>query len=274
MTAPQPGHDWPIDDSDFNQLRSIIHDQSGIVISAPKKTMVRARLYRRLTATGKTSIRDYLHFINSLDGRDERREFISSLTTNVTHFFREAHHFDTLCQNILPDLRHNAGSINIWSAGCSSGQEPYSIAMAIAERHPDLTKRVTIFGTDIDHNILERAKSGFYSQAELSGLSPERRGRFFEDKAGGWQVRPAIAQMVRFSCENLTASKASRDRFDVIFCRNVAIYFDQETQERLWRRLAESLKPQGWLLIGHSERVPSSLDHCLETAGVTTYRRL
>lgn len=274
MSAPQPNQDWQIDDDDFDQLRALIHDQSGIVIAAPKKTMVRARLCRRLVATGTPDIGTYLRFINSTDGREERREFISSLTTNVTHFFREAHHFDRLCRKILPDLRPGSAPIRIWSAGCSSGQEPYSIAMAITEAHPDLTGRVSILGTDIDHNILHRAGAGYYTEAEISGLTPERLSRHFTTVPNGYSIKPALARMVRFSCENLISRTAVPDAFDVIFCRNVAIYFDPPTQERLWRRLASALKPGGWLLIGHSERIPASLDDCLSVAGVTTYRRI
>ncbi|MDO5528119.1 MAG: protein-glutamate O-methyltransferase CheR [Paracoccus sp. (in: a-proteobacteria)] len=266
-------HDWKIRDSEFDELRAIIHDHSGIVIGAVKQSMVRARLHKRLVSTGMKTLGDYLRFVSSSDGEAERQEFIASLTTNVTHFFREHHHFEILTRDVLPGLAARTGPINIWSAGCSSGQEPYTIAMAVSEARPDLVSRINVLGTDIDHHMIRRCQTGFYTKTDVANISPSRLKRHFDQIEGGYRVHPAIAKMVRFSQHNLTAPAPQTAKYDVIFCRNVAIYFDTETQERLWSHLAASLKSGGWLFIGHSERLPDGLRTELSPGGATAYRR-
>lgn len=280
MNQPaQASTDWSMSDQEFEQLRRTIYDLSGIVIGPEKRSMIRARLQRRIQSLQIASLAEYLGIIGTAANSGEREHFISSMTTNVTSFFREQHHFDLLTDKILADISDVNRSLSIWSAGCSSGQEPYSIAMCLLEALPDLAARTKILATDIDVEVLRKAQTGIYTRKELMVLPPAMLGQnFFSSvqhaQPDEMQLQYKIRNMVDFQNLNLNASWAMPFQFDIIFCRNVAIYFNQATQERLWRRFVTALRPGGWLLIGHAERIPAKLHSMLRPNGITAYQKI
>ena len=268
-----------LSDQDFDQLRQIIYSYAGIVIGPEKRSMMRARLQKRVTALQLGSMAEYLKLVSGALGATERDKFISSLTTNVTSFFRESHHFTLLTQTILPELAAEDRKISIWSAGCSSGQEPYSIAMTILDHMPSLASSIRITASDIDTNILQKAKDAVYKPGELTGLRLEHRARYFQPvrgaaHSGELQANSSLTSMVDFRQINLNAHWQVTQPHDVIFFRNVAIYFDANTQRSLWRKFHSALRPGGWLLLGHSERIPTEQHDLLCPSGITAYRRL
>lgn len=271
-----PPTEWSMSDQEFDQLRRAIFDFSGIVIGPEKRSLIRARLQRRIFALQLGSLTEYLKLIGKASGSAEREQFISSLTTNVTSFFREQHHFDLITGTILPAWKDVGRKLQIWSAGCSSGQEPYSVAMSIHEKTPDFANRTKITATDIDLTILARAKSGIYKRKDLVGLPPTMVSRYFraaKAPSDDLQLSPALCSMVNFQQLNLNSNWTMPQQFDVILCRNVAIYFNQDTQLQLWRKFLKALRPGGWLLIGHSERVPAELHSLLQPSGITAYQK-
>ena len=279
MTQPSFSHrEMVLSDQDFDQLRKIIYSYAGIVIGPEKRSMMRARLQKRVAALKLGSMGDYLKLVSGALGTTERDKFISSLTTNVTSFFRENHHFGLLTETILPPLIAEDRRINIWSAGCSSGQEPYSIAMTIHDQLPSVVPLVRIVASDIDTNILEKAKSGTYKPSEMTGVRPDQRMKYFQPArnptvSGEMQVNSSLTSMIEFRQVNLNAHWPVTQQYDVIFFRNVAIYFDADTQRSLWRKFHAALRPGGWMLIGHSERVPTDQHDILCPSGITAYRR-
>ncbi|MFD1795601.1 protein-glutamate O-methyltransferase CheR [Paracoccus aurantiacus] len=270
--------DAAMSDREFDQLSKIIYAFSGIVIGPEKRSLMLARLQKRVSALKLSSLADYVELLNGLSGAAERNMFVSSLTTNVTSFFRERHHFRMLTAEIIPSLAEPDRSIDIWSAGCSSGQEPYSIAMSLRERCADAAARTRILATDIDARVLEAAKTGIFKFSELSALPADLRSRYFSactatDQTDKMRVAPVLASMIEFRQLNLNSQWKNARLFDVIFFRNVAIYFDAATQRALWYRFHACLRPGGWLLIGHSERVPADMHDLLVPAGITAYRK-
>ncbi|MFP1644886.1 CheR family methyltransferase [Pontitalea aquivivens] len=264
--------------ADVARIAAILHEAAGIVIAPGKQSMVQSRLAKRLRALGLTDFASYLALVTSDRGAEERRRMVSALTTNVTHFFREAHHFETLRTKVLPPLLQHARArqrVRLWSAGCSSGQEAYSIAMTIADlAGPDLDRLdLKILATDIDGDMVARGTAALYDAASIEGVPDAMRQRFLTPEAGGFRVVPALRAMVSFRELNLHDRWPMKGCFDVIFCRNVVIYFDAPTQEKLWARFETALTPGGWLFVGHSERVPLRANGALRTAGITTYRR-
>lgn len=266
-------------EADFNRIADIAYKAAGLAIGPAKSAMVRTRLCRRLRALNLQSYEAYCAYLDGKDGAEEIGMFVSALTTNVSHFFREAHHFEILRQEVLPPLAARAragGRVRIWSAGCANGQEPYSIAMSMIEAGMPFDRDVRLLATDIDRNVISHAREGLYAGNMLSGLPDAQRTRFFErasaSPAGGWRVKDQVRAAVRFRVLNLVDTWPMRGRFDVIFCRNVVIYFDTQTQDRLWRRFAELLAPGGWLFIGHSERLAGSIQARFHGRGVTAYQ--
>ena len=260
----------------FARVARLASSAAGLTIAPTKIAMVQSRLQRRLRALGIASFEEYLGLVEGDGGRGELRQMISVLTTNVSHFFREAHHFETLRKEVLPDLlaRARAGErVRLWSAGCSSGQEPLTIAMEVLRLDPQAGERdLRILGTDIDPAILEVARAGRYAEGLMGGVGAEDRLRFFEADGDAWLAGPALRKLVSFRELNLLAPWPMTGRFDVIFCRNVVIYFDEATQRRLWPRFAEALRPGGWMFVGHSERIPDDSGTGFVNTGVTTYR--
>ncbi|MZQ89059.1 hypothetical protein GVY41_07720 [Frigidibacter albus] len=257
-------------------IARIAHAEAGIVIAPGKTSMVQSRLAKRLRALDLPDYDSYLALVQSDAGRDERRRMISALTTNVSHFFRESHHFETLRNEVLPPLLSKAragGRVRLWSAGCSNGQEAWSMAMTVLELMPDAANHdLRILATDIDPMVVEKGRSATYDAQMVSGVDTGLRKRFFETAGGQFRLIPAAQALVSFHELNLHAPWPMRAPFDAIFCRNVVIYFDAETQDRLWHRFAEALAPGGWLFVGHSERVPVAPHSRFVTAGITTYR--
>lgn len=262
--------------SAFQSIAGALYDEAGINLPETKATLVYARLVRRLRALKLASFEQYCELIGDPTS-GERQMLISSLTTNVTQFFREPHHFEHLNSVALPALLADArrgGRIRIWSAGCSTGQEPYSIAMTILDAAPDARKLdLKILATDIDPDVIDEGAAGVYSETALASLLSGRLSRFFvRDEGSTWRVADDIRRLVSFKRLNLNGQWPMRATFHAIFCRNVVIYFDEAKQREIWRRFSTSLDPGGWLYIGHSERVSGPAASRFESAGVTCYR--
>ena len=264
----------PFSDVDFQKLAKLARSDFGLNLPPNKKPLVYSRLVKRLRAHGMASFPDYLHLLDNDQSGLERKELVSALTTNVSSFFRERHHFDTLgsfleTQTDVPRLR-------IWSAGCSSGQEPYSISATIHTRIDKPASRdIKILATDIDSKIVTTARRGVYSGTEACDLAPaDQEALFTPEGAGGERkIRPELQALISYAELNLIGTWPFRGPFDAIFCRNVAIYFDQEVQQTLWTRFCNFLKPGGYLFIGHSERISGPASAQFEIDGVTTYRK-
>ncbi|WP_051909707.1 CheR family methyltransferase [Paenirhodobacter enshiensis] len=264
-----------IDADDVAQIARLLREHTGIKVLPAQASMLQSRLGRRLRGLGMKQFHDYVAYVTSRQGEGELREMISALTTNVTNFFREKHHFDQLSAEVLPPLIERArqgARIRLWSAACSSGQEPYSMAMCLLDLLPDAKSLdIRVLGTDIDVQMLQIAREGIYSAEHIENMSPEMRNRYFQRRPDGFHISTALRDIVTFRELNLHQEWPMRGRFDAIMCRNVAIYFDLEAQGRLWRRLERALAPEGWLFLGHSERIPSEIPTALRSAGVTAY---
>ncbi len=266
---------------DFSQIAAILHADTGIHLPETKSSLVYSRLAKRLRALGLKSFREYCALVSASEGADERQQMIAALTTNVTRFFREPHHFEHLKTVMLPPLLATArrkGRVRIWSAGCSSGQEPYSIALTILSLLPDAAALdVRVLATDIDPNMIAAGRAGVYDDEALSAVPIDMRKRWFarlSDDGGAkkWGVNDELRQLVAFRELNLMGSWPMRGPFHAIFCRNVVIYFDLETQSRIWSRFTPLIGPGGFLYIGHSERLTGPAFSAFASEGVTTYR--
>jgi chemotaxis protein methyltransferase CheR len=267
---------------DFRAVADAIYEDAGISLSEEKQPLVYSRLAKRLRALNLTAFDQYVALIESPDGGEERRNMLAALTTNVTRFFREPHHFDHLRDVVLPPLLKDAargGRVRIWSAGCSNGQEPYSIGLTLLQACPQAAGLdVKILATDIDPVMIAQARNGAYDESQVSSIPAELRTRYFEtSNAGGvkrWTANAELKSLISYKELNLNgASWPMKGPFDAIFCRNVVIYFDEPTQQRLWSRYEQLLTPEGWLFVGHSERVSGSALAKFTNEGVTTYRR-
>lgn len=261
---------------DFRLIAQTLHSDAGIALPETKATLVYSRLAKRLRQIGLSSFKEYCELILSREGIDERKRMLAALTTNVTRFFREPHHFDHLAEMTLPDLLAEArrgGKVRIWSAGCSTGEEPYSIAMTILSLLPEANNYdIRILATDIDQNVVAHAKEGVYSQEIVSVIPADLRARCFTQERGDrWRVSEQLAGLVAFRELNLIADWPMRGKFQAIFCRNVVIYFEEQTQLRIWNRFKTFLTPGGYLYIGHSERLNGAEDG-FKNDGLTTYR--
>lgn len=277
---PVPNGEFPFTWADFRQIAALVHSQAGIVLTESKVNLVYSRLAKRLRAIGLKTFREYCALVQGEDGLDERQAMIAAMTTNVTRFFREPHHFDYLREEVLPGLKRAAMAgqrVRIWSAGCSSGEEPYSIALTLLSEMPDAgSLDIRILATDIDHNMIARGKAGIYSEKLVDSIPRDLRNRFLtrigEKDAASYQICDEARDLVRFNELNLLGAWPMRGKFDAIFCRNVMIYFDEATQNSIWSRFAELLPPKGPLFIGHSERI-SMEDQPFDLVAQTTYRR-
>jgi len=273
--------DTSIDPQTFERLARLVHDESGIVLSDSKKSLVVSRLSRRMRTLGVADFPSYCRLVESNDGAEERRELIFLITTNVTRFFREDHHFAALRSEVMPDLAARArkgGKIRCWSAGCSSGEEPYSIAITMLEAFPQAANSdVRVLATDLDGNMVQAGRQGIYAELDEAHLPPALRERHFQpvpDRPGAFAVTGPARDLITFAELNLLHDWPMKGPFDFIFCRNVVIYFDIETQQRLWSRFAALLAPGGRLFVGHSERVTGPAAAQLAPSGITQYRRL
>lgn len=273
-TNPDP--EFAFSTADFDRVRELIYQRAGISLHAGKQAMVYSRLSRRLRDTPHRSFAAYLQWLQANTGptgEAEWQEFINCLTTNLTSFFREDHHFHAL----VDDLKARAGKpLRIWCSAASTGEEPYSIAMTALEALGN-NAAVRIVASDIDTKVLATAQRGVYD-VDSRGLSPERLQRHFLRGKGGnagfIRVKPELAKLVEFRPFNLMSRGWSLgEPFDIIFCRNVMIYFDNPTQRQVLQQMHAVLKPQGLLYVGHSENFTDARD-LLHLRGKTIYQRV
>lgn len=271
-STPRELREFQFTDDDFARAREIIYRIAGIALSPAKRDLVYGRLARRLRARGLTSFGDYLAILENGD-RQEEEAFVNALTTNLTSFFREPHHFPILADHLkgLGERRH----LSIWCCAASTGEEPYSIAMTVVEHFSTFTPPVRILATDIDTSVLDRARQGIYRLDRLERLHPQQLKRFFlrgeGNNAGLTKVRPELQKLVTFRRLNLLDSQwPMRERFDAIFCRNVMIYFDKETQYGILKKFVPLLRPEGLLFTGHSESFHHAAD-LFQVRGKTVY---
>jgi len=263
---------------DFMAIAQMLYDDAGIALAESKASLVYSRLAKRLRALGLESFRDYCRLVAGSEGVSERQNMLAALTTNVTRFFREPHHFEHLKAKVLPDLVQRArmrGRVRIWSAGCSTGQEPYSIALTLLDVLPDAAQYdVRILATDIDPNVVATGRAGVYSDEAVQPVPSALRDRWMVRVKDGardaWGASEEMRRLVSFRELNLMGNWPMKGKFDAIFCRNVVIYFDEATQARIWGRFAPLLNPGGRLYVGHSERVTDIAR--FQTDGLTTYR--
>jgi len=264
--------------SAFEAIAALAHRDFGLRIVPEKMTMVQSRLRHRLRALNLQDFEAYSTLVCSAQGADERRCMISALTTNVSHFFREPHHFDILSQTVLPDLKkriQSGGRIRIWSAGCSNGQEPYSIAMHLLRAEPLLAQAdFKILATDIDPKVIAHAQAGIYTGHQTTGVCEDLKAEFLQSGDDTFTMTQTVRKHVRFRELNLLADWPMQHRFDAIFCRNVVIYFDHDTQERLWPRFHGSMNADGTLFLGHSERISPPARFGFKTIGTTAYKKI
>lgn len=258
--------------ADFERVRKLIYQHAGISLSAAKQDMVYSRLARRLRATGKSSFGDYLEMLERGD-RDEWERFVNSLTTNLTSFFREPHHFPVFAEHLKKLAGRNP--VRVWCSASSTGEEPYSIAMTVAETFDSFNTPVSIIASDLDTNVLATADKGIYAMDRVERLSPERLRRFFLKGSGSQEgyaaVRPELRRMIQFQRVNLLdTSWPVKGPLDVIFCRNVMIYFDKPTQHRILSRFAPMMNDDALLFAGHSESFLHAAD-LFRSLGKTVY---
>ncbi len=272
--APQ---EYAFSDAHFELLRRLVGKYAGISLNETKRQLVYGRLARRIRALNLTGFDAYCELVRH-EGSAEVENFINAITTNLTSFFRENHHFECLAQQVVPMLLNtNAASrrIRVWSAGCSTGEEPYSIAMTLLEALGNTTGwDIKVLATDIDSNVVATAAAGIYPANRQQGLGEARLKRWFTGAGGApgnLRLKDEVRSLIRFAPLNLTQEWPFKGPFDVIFCRNVVIYFDKETQARLFGRYADALAGHGYLFIGHSETMFSTCSR-FDLIGRTTYR--
>lgn len=250
-----------LSDRDFRRLSEFIHGELGIKMPPAKKTLLESRLQKRLRALGYGSFEEYCDFLFTAGVHgDELVHMIDLVTTNKTDFFRESHHFDFLTETVLPQFSKSGAPMRIWSAGCSTGEEPYTLAMVLSEfarTNPGSGFDFSIHATDISTRVLEAASRGVYKEDRIEPVAEDLKRRYFlrsRDKSKGLvRVSRELRQRVSFARVNLMDEEYSVDQSDIIFCRNVIIYFNKETQEELFNKFCAYLKPGGLLFIGHSE---------------------
>ncbi|PSU38819.1 CheR family methyltransferase [Photobacterium phosphoreum] len=254
-----------VNDQDYYDFCLFLEAQCGIVLGDNKQYLVRSRLSPLIRRFGLQSLSDLLQLTLTGRNRELRVAAIDAMTTNETLWFRDTYPYTVLAEKVLPELAANRRPLKIWSAASSSGQEPYSIAMTILEqqlKRPGLLPNIQITATDISQTMLDMCREGVYDQLALSrGLSPERRKMFFESHlSGGMQVNQRVKQLVKFRPQNLKDSYVLLGKFDVIFCRNVLIYFSAETKIKVLNQLAAGLNPGGYLFLGASESLTGLCD--------------
>ena len=267
-------------DRDFNNIRQLVSRHTGISLSDAKRDMVYSRLARRLRRLGLDNFKQYCQLLADDNGDEELGHFTNAVTTNLTSFFREPHHFDYLGKQLLPELLKTNSTerrLRIWSAGCSTGEEPYSIAITLQE---NLSCKndwdIKILATDLDTNVLDTARRGVYAEERMKNVDKQRQRRWFRrgsgENTGLLKVKPEIQEMVTFKQLNLMREWPLKGPFDAIFCRNVVIYFDKPTQGVLMERYANVMADHGKLFLGHSETLYRVTDR-FKLQGQTIYEK-
>jgi chemotaxis protein methyltransferase CheR len=266
--------EFPMTDRDFQMICEIAYSLTGITLSDHKRNMIYGRLARRVRRLQLNSFQEYCQLISQRNSPEEM-EFVNSITTNLTAFFREIHHFDYLKETVIPHLmkvNRDTHRIRIWSAGCSTGEEPYSIAMTLRSFSALSTWDVKILATDLDTNVVAKGEAGIYN-IDRSEKIPQKYERYFSVSKMGDQVKikSDVKSLISFKQLNLLKDWPLKGPFDVIFCRNVVIYFDSDTQKKLFSRYSNILRPDGHLFIGHSESLHNISDS-FKSLGRTIYQ--
>lgn len=268
--------EFPMSDRNFELIANVAYQITGIKLGDHKRNMIYGRLARRIRALGLKSFNEYCALIETEDG-PEIHEFVNAITTNLTSFFREPHHFEFLANTVFNDIKRQGNNRRIrgWSAGCSTGEEPYSIAMVTRESMPATGWDIKLLATDLDSNVVAHSKEGIYNADRIAELSTNRQQKWFmRGRTGGQvKVKPSLQELITFKQLNLLHSWPMKGPFDFIFCRNVVIYFDKETQKVLFNRYADLLKPNGYLFIGHSETLHKVSDR-FRSLGKTIYQKI
>lgn len=271
-------NNYSLSDSDFYKLRDIIYKEAGIKLGDVKKILMQSRLIKRLRELKLDDFTEYYEYLIE-NYEQEKINFINAITTNKTDFFRENDHFDFMKSKILPEFdRKNEKELRIWSAGCSTGEEPYTIAITLYEYyHGKVQPEFLILATDIDTQVLDKAQEGSYTAEHLADVDPRYLKSYFTHsdtpKGEFYKVKEMLKKVVYFRRLNLLQDEyPMKKKFDIIFCRNVIIYFDRETQKKLFDKYYHYLKDDGYLLIGHSENITSITDKFV-LAGRTIYRK-
>ena len=264
---------------DFERISRLVYEQCGINLHEGKKELVKARLGKRLREGNFKSFGDYYRYVISNEGTDELISMIDSLSTNLTYFFREESHFRKLSEVAPAMLKESGGpspKLRIWSAGCSTGEEPYSLAMTVNECAGALNPDIKIIATDISTRVLDIAGKGIFTKEKLKNVPPAILKRYFQvgsgQSEGYYRIKKVIREMVQFSRFNLMETPPSSFLFDVIFCRNVLIYFDKGTQAALVKRFYNCLHKGGYFFAGHSESL-TGLDHEFKYIEPSIYRK-
>lgn len=288
MPAPNPaGYQFSLDAREFKLFRALIHGRTGIWLADGKQVMLASRLSKRLRHLGMTSFSDYYQLVQSGgDSSGEIGELINCVTTNKTSFFREPHHFEFLLETVVPEILaapgHRDRTISVWSAACSTGEEPYSIALTLMEalrmaRAASVSGwQIRVTASDIDTKVLEKAAGGVYDGDALASVPLALQKTYFlrgkGKMAGSIRVKQEVASLIHFQRINLMDTVwALKGPYDVIFFRNALIYFQQDTQDMFLRKMARQLRPRGYLILGHSEHIPW-LHEVLEPLNKTIYR--
>jgi chemotaxis protein methyltransferase CheR len=261
----------------FDTIRSFLHQTCGIKLNEGKESLVKSRLMKRVRMLGLADFDAYLKYLENDSASNERGALVDALTTNKTSFFREYEHFSFLRDQVLPRLLAEKRSLRIWSAGCSTGEEPYSIAMLLRESIPDLDRRdVRILATDISSRVLKLAQEGMYGQEEVKDIPGNMLQKYFSVVSckgnPSYQVQDSLRKLLRFAPLNLMGKWPMKGPFDVIFCRNVMIYFEKPTQQWLVQRFYHLLASGGHLFVGHSESLTASA-HQLHYVQPATYQK-
>jgi chemotaxis protein methyltransferase CheR len=247
-----------LDEASFAWISRVVYDIAGIVLNEEKHQLVKARLAKRMRATGIASAREYIKYVKEDKTGRELRELIDAITTNKTSFFRESDHFDYLRENIIPALLSRSKKMRFWSAGCSTGEEPYTLAITLREELPNIDLLdVKILATDISNRVLAYARNAEYTEDKIHDVpAPILKKYFFAIQREGsvvWRVTDEVRKLIRFARLNLLEEWPMKGPFDVIFCRNVMIYFDRPTRQQLVARFFDYLTSEGYLIVGHSE---------------------
>ncbi|WP_404401556.1 CheR family methyltransferase [Pelagibacterium halotolerans] len=268
-----------LSEREFSRIRARVYKIAGISLSDAKRTLVVSRLSKILRRLGLKSFDSYVDYLETSGSDADNQEFVNALTTNLTRFYREDHHFDHLVTHIRsvvarkPRLNgRGQPRLRIWSAGCSTGQEPYTIGMCLLDAIPELKRwDFKILATDIDSDVVAKAATGIYPAGELAGLSAQRAALFDRGTDGTVRIPAPVKALMTFKVLNLMAPLPFKGPFDAIFCRNVAIYFDKPTQGQMFDKLGKVLAPDGFLYIGHSENL-QAVSNGFKLVGKTIYQ--
>ena len=271
--------EFAFSDADFDALRKLVKEITGINLTEQKRELVYGRLARRLRVLQLRTFAEYRDILSE-DGGEEIRELCNAITTNLTSFFRESHHFEYLRDQVLVPLqadRNASRRVRIWSSACSTGEEPYSLAMTVLEAFPDLRSwDVKILATDLDSDVLAKAQRGLYGADRMRNMDRQRLESFFTEQRGRdgpcYEVIPELKSLITFKQLNLMHTLPMKGPMDAVFCRNVVIYFDKDTQRELFARIAQLQRPGDLLFLGHSESL-FKVSESYSPIGKTMYRR-